>query len=49
MNPDLATGTQHIFDRAKVGINFEIPNFFVSLFGAHLEQGTKCASQPSAK
>jgi hypothetical protein len=33
MNPDLSAGTQHIFDMAKVGINFNIPKFFVSLFG----------------
>ncbi len=28
MNPDLSAGTQHIFDMAKVGINFDIANFF---------------------
>lgn len=50
MNPDLTIGTQHLifFDSAKVGFNFEIPNFFVSLFCRHLDQGTKCVSQPSA-
>lgn len=42
MNPDLSAGTQHIFDMAKVGINFDIANFFIYLQQTILSQHQKC-------